>query len=99
MSLFELVNLEELQVTARVEESDVHQLSEGMPVEITGDGFTGLVLRGQIRSVGGKRHQYRNASWRSKLRSDGIGPWTRGRAAKATEAGHECKAGGCHLPP
>ncbi|MCI3944753.1 HlyD family efflux transporter periplasmic adaptor subunit [Pseudomonas syringae] len=54
MSLFELVNLEEFQVAARVEESDVHQLSEGMPVEITGDGFNGLVLQGQIRSVGAR---------------------------------------------
>lgn len=51
-ALFDLVNLEAFQVAARVEESDVHQVSEGMPAQITGDGFAGLVLKGQIRSVG-----------------------------------------------
>lgn len=33
----------------RVEESDVHQLHAGQPVEVTGDGFGGVVLHGQIR--------------------------------------------------
>ncbi|MBT2340785.1 HlyD family efflux transporter periplasmic adaptor subunit [Pseudomonas fluorescens] len=50
--LFELINLEQVQVVARVEESDVHQLHERLPVEITGDGFDGVVLHGQIDSVG-----------------------------------------------
>ncbi|WP_454724979.1 MULTISPECIES: efflux RND transporter periplasmic adaptor subunit [Cupriavidus] len=51
-SLFELVSLERMQVVARVEEMDVQQLREGMAVEITGDGFEGLVLRGQLQSIG-----------------------------------------------
>lgn len=50
--LFELINIEQVQVVARVEESDVHQLRAGLPVEITGDGFGGMVLHGQIESVG-----------------------------------------------
>jgi multidrug efflux pump subunit AcrA (membrane-fusion protein) len=50
--LFELINIEQVQVVARVEESDVHQLHTGLPVEITGDGFDGLMLHGQIESVG-----------------------------------------------
>lgn len=50
--MFELINLEQLQVVARAEESDVHQLHEGLPVEITGEGFDGVVLHGQIDSVG-----------------------------------------------
>ncbi|MEE5078997.1 HlyD family efflux transporter periplasmic adaptor subunit [Pseudomonas alliivorans] len=50
--LFELINIEQVQVVARVEESDVHQLHAGLPVEITGDGFDGVVLHGQIESVG-----------------------------------------------
>lgn len=50
--LFELINIEQVQVVARVEESDVHQLHEGLPVEITGDGFDGVVLHGLVNSVG-----------------------------------------------
>src|SRR5690606_22145942 len=38
---FELVSLERIKAVARIEEADLHQLSEGMPVQIAGDGFAG----------------------------------------------------------
>ncbi|MDR2450626.1 MAG: efflux RND transporter periplasmic adaptor subunit, partial [Candidatus Accumulibacter sp.] len=50
--LFELASLERLQAVARVEEADLHQLREGMPVAITGDGFQGLTLHGRVASLG-----------------------------------------------
>jgi multidrug efflux pump subunit AcrA (membrane-fusion protein) len=57
MPLFELVNMERIQAMARVEEADLHQLAEKMPVEITGDGFEGMVLKGRIINISsqGKR--------------------------------------------
>lgn len=51
-SLFELVSLERIKAVARIEEADLHQLSEGMPVQITGDGFAGMTLHGRIASIG-----------------------------------------------
>ncbi len=50
--LFEIINLEQIQAVARIEEADLHQLYEGMPVQITGDGFAGLSLQGQIKTIG-----------------------------------------------
>jgi multidrug resistance efflux pump len=49
--LFSLASLERLQVQAKVDESDINQLREGMPVQISGDGFEG-VLQGHVTSVG-----------------------------------------------
>jgi multidrug resistance efflux pump len=50
--LFALVSLERIKAVARIEETDLHQLSEGMPVQITGDGFAGMTLHGRIASIG-----------------------------------------------
>lgn len=51
-SLLSLANLEQLKVVAKVEESDINQIQEGQPVEITGDGFTGITLNGKVTLVG-----------------------------------------------
>ncbi|HEY0286982.1 MAG TPA: HlyD family efflux transporter periplasmic adaptor subunit [Pseudomonas sp.] len=51
-SLFGLASLEQLNVVAKVDEVDINQLREGMPVQISGDGFEGIVLTGAIKSVG-----------------------------------------------
>jgi len=50
--LLEIASLERINATARVEESDLYQLREGMPVQVTGDGFNDVVLHGQISSIG-----------------------------------------------
>ncbi len=50
--LFELASLEQLRAVARVEETDLHQLRDGMPVQMTGDGFEGLSLQGRVVSIG-----------------------------------------------
>ncbi|MEE7627374.1 efflux RND transporter periplasmic adaptor subunit [Methylobacter sp. Wu8] len=50
--LFGLANLEQLRVVAKVEEVDINQIQEGQPVEITGDGFDGIALSGNVASVG-----------------------------------------------
>lgn len=50
--LLTVMGLDTMQVATRVEEADVHQIKEGMPVEITGDGFSGRVLSGQVREIG-----------------------------------------------
>ncbi|MGZ8171855.1 MULTISPECIES: efflux RND transporter periplasmic adaptor subunit [Methylobacter] len=50
--LFSLANLEQLRVVAKVEEVDINQIQEGQPVEITGDGFDGIALSGNVASVG-----------------------------------------------
>lgn len=50
--LFELASLERIKAVARIEEADLHQLDEGMSVEITGDGFAGITLHGHISSIG-----------------------------------------------
>ncbi|NDL66027.1 HlyD family efflux transporter periplasmic adaptor subunit [Acerihabitans arboris] len=44
--------LDHIQVLTRVEETDLHQLQEGMPVQITGDGFAGQTLYGRIAAIG-----------------------------------------------
>jgi len=51
-ALFELASLERINASARIEESDLHQLHEGMPVEMTGDGFDGLLLHGKVLTIG-----------------------------------------------
>ncbi|WES90467.1 HlyD family efflux transporter periplasmic adaptor subunit [Dickeya fangzhongdai] len=49
--LFGVIAQERFQVTARVEETDLHQLQEGMPVNVTGDGFAGQILTGKVASI------------------------------------------------
>lgn len=50
-SLFSVIALDRLQVLTKVEESDLHRLTQGMPVKITGDGFIGKELDGHISSI------------------------------------------------
>ncbi|MFY1911372.1 efflux RND transporter periplasmic adaptor subunit [Achromobacter xylosoxidans] len=50
--LMRLAGIEQLRVVAKVDETDINAMREGMPVTITGDGFPGLVLSGQIEVVG-----------------------------------------------
>ena len=50
--LLGLINPERLQVVASIEEADLYQLREGMSVNIEGDGFAGLTLRGHIQAMG-----------------------------------------------
>lgn len=50
--LFVVAGLNRLQVLTQVEETDLYQLKVGMPVQITGDGFSGLILRGNVTSIG-----------------------------------------------
>lgn len=49
--LWRLVDTQRLQVVSRVEEADLHQLVEGMPVEVSGEGFAGVNLSGKIVSI------------------------------------------------
>lgn len=50
--LFGLASLEQLKVVAKVEEVDINLVQEGQLVEITGDGFDGITLSGNVASVG-----------------------------------------------
>lgn len=50
--LFDIIDPGQLQAIASIEEADLHQLSEGMPVDIDGDGFAGLTLNGNITTIG-----------------------------------------------
>lgn len=45
-------HIEHINAVAQVEETDLQQLSEGMPVQITGDAFEGLALHGKIVAIG-----------------------------------------------
>ena len=49
--LLKVIRLDRIQVLTRVEEADVHQLREGMPVQITSDGFAGQALMGHIATI------------------------------------------------
>jgi multidrug efflux pump subunit AcrA (membrane-fusion protein) len=49
--LFGLASLERLHVQASVDEADINQLREGMPVDISGEGFDDQ-LRGIVSAVG-----------------------------------------------
>ncbi|MCL2643919.1 MAG: efflux RND transporter periplasmic adaptor subunit [Betaproteobacteria bacterium] len=51
MPLLELTNMERIGAAARVEEADLHQLAEKMPVEVTGEGFEGIMLNGRIVNI------------------------------------------------
>lgn len=51
-SLFGLANLERLKVVAKVDEADINQLQAGQAVDISGDGFEGIQLKGRITRVG-----------------------------------------------
>jgi len=50
--LIGLASVERVKAVAKVDEGDVNQLREGLPVQISGDGFEGVVLEGHIESVG-----------------------------------------------
>ncbi|MDR2852005.1 MAG: HlyD family efflux transporter periplasmic adaptor subunit [Burkholderiaceae bacterium] len=54
MALLEIAGLERFNAVARVEEADLHQLKEGMAVQVTGDGFEGITLRGTITNIGAR---------------------------------------------
>ncbi|MEQ9947240.1 efflux RND transporter periplasmic adaptor subunit [Pectobacterium aroidearum] len=49
--LFGVIAQERFQVATRVEETDLHQLQEGMVVNVTGDGFAGQTLTGKVASI------------------------------------------------
>lgn len=49
--LLSVIGQERIQVLSRVEETDLHRLRVGMPVQIAGDGFAGQVLGGHIESL------------------------------------------------
>ncbi|TBU73999.1 efflux RND transporter periplasmic adaptor subunit [Phytopseudomonas daroniae] len=50
--LFDIASIERVKAVAQVQEFDLHQLREGMPVNVTGDGFSGITLQGHIQSIG-----------------------------------------------
>ncbi|EPR6548550.1 efflux RND transporter periplasmic adaptor subunit [Yersinia enterocolitica] len=50
--LIDIINQDTFRILTRVEEIDLHLLREGMPVQITGDGFAGLELTGHIAAIG-----------------------------------------------
>ena len=49
--LLTIVGLDRIQVLTQVEETDLHQLREGMPVKIMGNGFAGQTLTGHIATI------------------------------------------------
>lgn len=49
--LFDVIAQDRFQVATRVEETDLHQLQEGMSVNVTGDGFAGQTLTGKVVSI------------------------------------------------
>ncbi|KFX10696.1 RND transporter [Pectobacterium parvum] len=49
--LFGVIAQDCFQVATRVEETDLHQLQEGMVVNVTGDGFAGQTLTGKVASI------------------------------------------------
>lgn len=49
--LFGVIAQARFQVVTRVEETDLHQLQEGMVVNVTGDGFAGQTLTGKVASI------------------------------------------------
>lgn len=51
-ALVEVASVAHVHALARVEESDLHVLHEGMNVRISGDGFSGLSLTGRLLSIG-----------------------------------------------
>lgn len=51
MPLLTVIGLDRIQVQTKVDESDLHLLREGMPVQISGDGFAGESLEGSIAAI------------------------------------------------
>lgn len=49
--LLTVIALDRLQVLTRVQEADLHRLSENLPVRITGDGFPDHTLTGRISAI------------------------------------------------
>ncbi|MDR6712730.1 multidrug efflux pump subunit AcrA (membrane-fusion protein) [Pseudomonas hunanensis] len=52
MPLLALLDLSRLQVLAAVEERDLGQVQQGMPVSVSGEGFSGQVLQGRVVAIG-----------------------------------------------
>lgn len=52
MPLYDIARRDRLMVVAVVNEADVNQLSSGQSVNVTGDAFSALRLRGKIQTVG-----------------------------------------------
>ena len=49
--LMTVIGLDRLDVATQVEESDLHLIREGLPVQVTGDGFAGQVLNGHVSAI------------------------------------------------
>ncbi|MEQ9885062.1 efflux RND transporter periplasmic adaptor subunit [Pectobacterium zantedeschiae] len=49
--LFGVIAQDHFQVATRVEETDLHQLQEGMAVNVSGDGFAGQTLTGKVAAI------------------------------------------------
>ncbi|PWB33692.1 RND transporter [Pseudomonas sp. SDI] len=49
--LMELVSEEKMNAVTRVEEADLQLLRPGMPAQISGDGFDGVLLQGKVLSI------------------------------------------------
>lgn len=49
--LLTVIGLNHIQVLTQVDETDLHLLKEGMPVQITGDGFIGYPLSGHVSAI------------------------------------------------
>lgn len=50
--LFELASIEQIKAVARIEEADLHQIGEGMTVQVSGDGFANIALTGVVTNIG-----------------------------------------------
>ncbi|KML65028.1 HlyD family secretion protein [Pectobacterium peruviense] len=49
--LFGVIAQDHFQVATRIEETDLHQLQEGMAVNVSGDGFAGQTLTGKVAAI------------------------------------------------
>ncbi|MCT4708829.1 HlyD family efflux transporter periplasmic adaptor subunit [Enterobacteriaceae bacterium H11S18] len=49
--LLTVIGLDRIQILTQVDESDLNLLREGLPVQATGDGFSGQVLTGHISAI------------------------------------------------
>ncbi|PHM31200.1 HlyD family secretion protein [Xenorhabdus innexi] len=51
MPLLEIMDTTQFQVLAQVEESDLAKVKEGLPVKISGEGFSGHLMDGEIETI------------------------------------------------
>ncbi|WP_340608409.1 HlyD family secretion protein [Xenorhabdus bharatensis] len=51
MPLLEIMDTTQFQVLAQVEEADLVKLKEGLPVKISGEGFSGYFMDGKIETI------------------------------------------------